>query len=164
MGIIKPEINSKQRFIEYEDLTMIPFRDSDEEKPIGLIDYHIKTINEIEAKSTYISHLNYSELLELRKRIDAIEDNEIAIEIIGELNEYIREMNKLQDAYDNNRLQAFLLDPPTILYLYSKYFNDQYGVLTETGIEVAKAINEAISPYDNYTPRINIPENRKGAK
>lgn len=164
MGIIKPEINSKQRFIEYEDLTMIPFRDSDEEKPIGLIDYHIKTINEIEAKSTYISHLNYSELFELRKRIDEIEDNEIAIEIIGELNEYKREMNKLQDAYDDNKLQDFLLDPATILYLYAKYFNDQYATLTEEGIEVAKAINDTIRSYDRYTPRINIPENRKGAK
>ena len=34
-------------------------------------------------------------------------------------------------------------------------------VLTEEGIEVAKAINDAIPPYDRYTPRINIPEHQK---
>lgn len=153
---------SKQRFIQYSNLNEELLGELDSNgNPKKLIDYHIESLNELENPGLYLRLVqNYSELLEIRKRIDEIKDKQIKEELLEKTNEYIIQMNRLQNAFDNNTLQEFLSDPNTIIYFYSQYFNDEYGTLTEEGKEVAKAINASIPEYDKYTPRINIGRQR----
>lgn len=153
MIIEKPfiDVNNTQSFIKYDQLP---------EKII--IDGYINKINN--QKEPYLAELyihritNISELLELEKRIFEIIHPYVRDEIKKWVKKYKTRMNKLQYYYAGNIINQLLKQiPDDDLVFYVRYFNDEYGTLTETGIEIAKIINEVLKRrnLDAETIRIN---------
>lgn len=140
--------NREQHLIEYKDISEEQFDEQfdSNEQPIKLIDYHIKTINELTKQHPSSAELyirlipGISELMAIEKR-----QNELIFipnALLERLKEYKHQIGLLQNLYDNNMLDR--LKDHTFLGKSVQYFNDQYGVLTEAGKVVAEAINETL--------------------
>ena len=116
------------------------------------IDDHIKIINELkEANSLgfinqyFLMNVKNSDLLELKKRINEIEDEDTKDLIIYKVTRYISRMNKLQYALDNNKLKEYIEElTQEELLEYARDLSEENVTLTTDGIKVSNEIYLAL--------------------
>lgn len=116
------------------------------------IDDHIKIINELkEANSLgfidqyFLMNIRNSDLLELKKRINEIEDEDTKDLIIYKVTRYISRMNKLQYALDNNKLKEYIEElTQEELLEYARDLSEENVTLTMDGIKVSNEIYLAL--------------------
>ena len=150
------DINNKQTFIEYESL--VPEKQN--------IDIYINEINKrnepLIAVYSAWSIINYSELFELEKRLGEIRHGYVIQEIRELIKKYKVRMNKLQYYYERNMVDKLLRQiNDEDLTCYVRYLNDEYGTLTESGMEVAREINIFIKQHNPDAETIKIDSKTK---